>query len=129
MVDIAMADTWSTVSDSGVILADMSDDVVVPAQRVAEQEVAIRELRNAGKVIAELAAAGAVGKVTSGGRLVGWLVPATPAEQRIEELTAQGRVHPPERPGGLAGWQPLPRRTDVPLLSEALEQMRRDERT
>ncbi|WP_037080673.1 hypothetical protein [Pseudonocardia spinosispora] len=106
----------------------MSDDVAVPAQRGAEHEVAIRELRNAGKVIAELAAAGAVGKVTSGGRLVGWLVPATPAEQRIEELTAQGLVHPAERPGGLAGRGPRPRRAHLPPLSETLEQMRNDER-
>ncbi|MGH3775193.1 MAG: hypothetical protein ACRDRR_05555 [Pseudonocardiaceae bacterium] len=37
-----------------------------------EREVGIRELRNAGKVVADLAGAGAVGRVTSGGRLVGW---------------------------------------------------------
>ncbi|WP_156935120.1 hypothetical protein [Pseudonocardia spinosispora] len=110
----------------------MPDEVVSPAQRAVERaverEVTVRELRNAGKVIAELAAAGAVGKVTSGGRLVGWLVPATSAGQRIEELTARGLVHPPERSGGLAGRQPRPRRTDVPLLSETLEQVRGEER-
>jgi hypothetical protein len=144
------------------MLTGMSDAAAVPAQRAAEQEIAIRELGNAGKVIAELTVAGEVGRVTSGGRLVGWLMPATrmardiadpgqrvnalstlvaacvaagghdradSAEQRIEELTARGLLRPPERAGGLAGWRPLPRRTDVPPLSETLEQMRSDERT
>jgi len=217
------------------MLTGMSDAAAVPAQRAAEQEIAIRELGNAGKVIAQLTVAGEVGRVTSGGRLVGWLVPATrmardiadpgqrvnalstlvaayaaagehdraermareitdpslrasalsalvaacaaagerdraeriaidaeriareitdpgqrasalstlvaasaaaggndragSAEQRIEELTARGLLRPPERAGGLAGWRPLPRRTDVPPLSETLEQMRSDERT
>jgi hypothetical protein len=108
-------------------LSDMSDSVSVPAQRSTEREIGIRELRNAGKVIAELAAAGAVGRVTSGGRLVGWVVPATPAEQRAEELAAQGKLRP-ARPGGLAGRRPRPRRTDVLPLSETLDHMRLEER-
>jgi hypothetical protein len=105
----------------------VSDGVSVPEPRRPEREVAIRELRNAGKVVAELAAAGAVGRVTSGGRLVGWLLPASSEEELVEELTARGRLVPAARPGGLAGRRPLPRRSDVPPLGETLERMRAEE--
>ena len=107
----------------------MTDEVSVPAQRHGERDVAIRELRNAGKVLAELAAVGAVGRVTSGGRLVGWLVPASEAERQVEELVAEGRMTRATRPGGLAGRRPRPRRTDTPLLSATLELMRDEERS
>lgn len=113
-------------------LTDMSEDASVPAPRRdtprrEEREVSIRELRNAGPVLAELAAAGAVGRVTSGGRLVGWLVPASTEEQRTAELIATGKLRPGR--GGLAGRRPLPRRDDVPTLSEALLRMRDEERS
>jgi antitoxin (DNA-binding transcriptional repressor) of toxin-antitoxin stability system len=104
----------------------MDEGVTVPEQRRPEREIGIRELRNAGKVVAELAAAGAVGRVTSGGRLVGWLVPASPDEQRVEQLAAQGRLKPGRR-GGLAGRRPLPARSDVPPLSQALQDLRNAE--
>lgn len=104
----------------------MSPDQLVPSPRRPEREVSIRELRNAGKVMSELALAGAIGRVTSSGTLVGWLVPATPSEQRAQELIAQGRLRP-GRSGGLAGHRPLPRRTDVPPLSETLAALRTDE--
>ncbi|MCA1707462.1 MAG: hypothetical protein LC808_31020 [Actinobacteria bacterium] len=97
-----------------------------PTARRPQREVGIRELRNAGKVVAELAGVGAVGRVTSGGRLVGWLVPATPVEQRADELESQGRLRR-GRSGGLTGRHPLPRRTDTPPLSATLEQQRREE--
>lgn len=89
-----------------------------------EREIRIRELRNAGSVISELASAGAIGRVTSDGRLVGWLLPATPSEQRAEELRAQGRLRS-GRPGGLAGHRPPPRRTDTEPLSRTLDEQRR----
>lgn len=98
----------------------------IPAARRPEREVGIRELRNAGKVVAELAGAGAIGRVTSGGRLVGWLIPATPEEQRAQDLVAQGKLRL-GRPGGLAGRRPLPPRTDMPPLSRALDDLRREE--
>lgn len=98
--------------------------MTVPAPRRPEREISIRELRNAGKVMAELVAAGAVGRVTSGGRLVGWLVPADDDERRAEELVAEGRLRRPVRPGGLAGRRPLPGRDDVPPLSETLYELR-----
>jgi antitoxin (DNA-binding transcriptional repressor) of toxin-antitoxin stability system len=104
----------------------MNDAVSVPRPRQPEREIGIRELRNAGKVVAELAAAGAIGRVTSGGRLVGWLVPASEDEQRIEDLIARGRLRP-GRPGGLSGRRPRPRRPGVRPLSETLEQLRNDE--
>jgi antitoxin (DNA-binding transcriptional repressor) of toxin-antitoxin stability system len=104
----------------------VKDEASVPAPRSPEREIGIRELRNAGKVVAELAAAGAIGRVTSGGRLVGWLVPASEEEQRVEDLVARGRLRP-GRPDGLAGRRPRPRRPGVPPLSETLEQLRNDE--
>ena len=98
----------------------------IPAARRTEREVGIRELRNAGKVVAELAGAGAIGRVTSGGRLVGWLIPAASDEQRAEELVAQGKLRL-GRPGGLAGRRPLPPHADMPPLSRALDDLRREE--
>jgi len=98
----------------------------VPTARRPEREVGIRELRNAGKVVAELAGAGAIGRVTSGGRLVGWLIPATSDEQRAEELVAQGKLRL-GRSGGLTGRRPLPPRTDMQPLSRALDDLRREE--
>lgn len=90
----------------------------------AEREVGIRELRNAGKVMADLVAAGAIGRVTSGGRLVGWLIPVSDDEQRAEDLVARGRLSRPVRPGGLTGRRPLPARADVPPLSTTLLELR-----
>lgn len=115
-------------------MADMSDESAdtpterspVPTPRRPEREVRIRELRNAGSVISELAGADAIGRVTSGGRLVGWLIPATPSEQRAEELHAQGRLQF-GRPGGLVGHRPLPYRTDIAPLTQSLDEQRRAE--
>lgn len=75
----------------------------IPHARRPEHEVGIRELRNAGRVLAELVAAGAVGRVTSGGRLVGGLVPATPDELRAQELVAQGKLRPGPPAASTAG--------------------------
>ena len=125
---------WPRLTDAAAKLTDMShkhpdhgdQPPRIPTARRPQREVGIRELRNAGKVVADLAGAGAVGRVTSGGRLVGWLVPATPAEQRADELEARGKLRR-GRPGGLAGRRPLPRRTDTPPLSATLDQLRREE--
>ncbi|MGH4020377.1 MAG: hypothetical protein ACRDT0_14310 [Pseudonocardiaceae bacterium] len=95
----------------------------IPRMRRAEHEVGIRELRNAGRVVAALAKAGAVGRVTSGGRLVGWLVPATAEDKRAEELAATGRLRG-GRSGGLAGRRSLPARANTAPLSQSLEQLR-----
>lgn len=107
-------------------MTDIDENSCLPAPRRPEREVAIRELRNAGTVVAELAASGAIGRVTSGGRLVGWLVPATDDEQRVEDLIAKGRLRV-GRPGGLAGRRPPPRRVELPALGETLDEMRREE--
>lgn len=85
---------WPLLADTVAKLTDMSEDHAdtgdrsprVPAARRPECEIGIRELRDAGRVAAELAGAGAVGRVTSGGRLVGWMVPAISAERRADEL-------------------------------------------
>lgn len=102
----------------------MSQGATVPGPRRAEREVGIRELRNAGKVMSELVEAGAIGRVTSGGRLVGWLIPANDDEQRAEDLIAHGRLTRPARAGGLTGRRPLPARTDVRSLSDTLLELR-----
>jgi len=123
-----------TVRDTGWAInpatsadSDLEDRLLrIPTARRPQLEVGIRELRNAGKVVAGLTVAGAVGRVTSGGRLVGWLIPATPAEQRADELEAQGKLRR-GRSGGLAGRRPLPRRADTPPLSSTLEQLRREQ--
>jgi hypothetical protein len=62
----------------------------------------------------------------SGGRLVGWLIPATSDERRTEELIAQGKLRLGS-PGGLTGRRPLPPRTGMPPLSRALDELRREE--
>jgi hypothetical protein len=72
----------------------MNEGVTVPERRRPEREFGIRELRNAGKVVAELA--------------------------------AQGRLEPGRR-GGLVGRRPLPRRSDVPPLSETFHELRNAE--
>lgn len=105
-------------------VTDMRQDVTVPRPRPAEHEVGIRELRNAGKVMAELVAAGAIGRVTSGGHLVGWLIPATDDEQRAEDLIANGRLSRPVRASGRTGQRPLPARSDVPPLTDTLLALR-----
>lgn len=94
----------------------------LPLPPRAEREVGIRELRNAGKVMAELVAAGAVGRVTSGGRLVGWLIPVTDDEQRAEDLIARGRLSRPTR--ALTGRRPAAARPDLPTLSNTLLELR-----
>jgi len=125
---------WPRLTDAVVKLTDVSEEHPdlgdrpprIPTARRPQRDVGIRELRNVGKVVADLVEAGAVGRVTSGGRLVGWLVPATPAEQRADELEARGKLRR-GRSGGLAGRRPLPRRADTPPLSTTLEQLRREE--
>lgn len=125
------ADSKPRSTDAAAKLTDVSHEHPdqprrIPVAQGPQRDISIRELRNAGKVVVELAGAGAIGRVTSGGRLVGWLVPATPAEQRADELEARGRLRR-GRSGGLAGRRPLPRRADAPPLSATLEQLRREE--
>ncbi len=90
------------------------------------REVSVRELRNPGPAVRELVESGETARVTSGGELVAWLVPASPEERRREELIEQGKLRP-GRPGGLAGRGPMPRQEAGRPLSEALAQMRDEE--
>lgn len=116
------------MTDAAATLTDMSGgatDDAVPAQRREEREVGIRDLRNAGRVLAELAEAGAVGRVTSGGHLVGWLLPATADERRVEELVAAGRLV--RGRGGLTGRRPLPARSGQQPVGAALQALRDEE--
>lgn len=105
---------------------DRGSDYEEPEAPSGEREVSIRDLRNAGRVLEELAKAGETGRVTSGGKLVGWVVPASLEQRRREELIALGKLRP-GKPGGLAGRKPLARRTDMPSLSETLREMQDEE--
>lgn len=102
---------------------ERAEAVHVPKPRAAEREVGIRDLRNAGAVIATLAEAGEIGRVTSGGRLVGWLVPVSAGDKRAEELAAAGRLRG-GRTGGLSGRSPRAHRSGLAPLSRSLERQR-----
>lgn len=67
----------------------------IPAARRPQREVGIRELRNAGKVVADLAGAGAIGRVTSGGRPIRW-------SRRQAPIAAPERHTSAERHAGTA---------------------------
>lgn len=98
----------------------------VPRGRRAEREIGVRELRRPDKVVAALAESGAVGRITSEGRLVGWLMPPSEEDKRLEELTAAGRLRG-ARARGLAGRRPLPRRDGAAPLGQSLEQLRHED--
>lgn len=88
-------------------------------------EVPVRALRNPGKVLGELAARGEVARVTSHGKVVGWLMPATEAEQHLDVLLREGRL----RRGTPAPIEPIDVDGMERPLSELLSEARDGERT
>lgn len=88
-------------------------------------EVPVRALRNPGKVLGELAARGEVARVTSHGKVVGWLMPATEAEQHLDDLVREGRL----RRGTPAPIEPIEVDGLERPLSELLSEARDGERT
>lgn len=93
------------------------------------RKVGIRELQHhASKVIRELADAEETAVITSRGQVVARLIPVSPAEKAFAEMLERGEVIPAKRPGGLAGWKPLPPREDGVSLSDALVDLRDSER-
>lgn len=93
------------------------------------RRIGIRELQqHASKVIRELADAEETAEITSRGEVVARLIPVSPAEKAFAEMLEQGEVIPAKRPGGLAGWKPLPPREDGVSLPDELIAMRDEER-
>ncbi|MFD3518498.1 hypothetical protein [Streptomyces sp. NPDC058657] len=97
--------------------------------RIAElsstTEVSIRALRNPGKVLNELAETGEVARVTNNGKIVGWLIPATEADQHLDGLLKQGRL----RRGTPVPIEPIDIDGLENSLSDALREARDEERT
>lgn len=93
------------------------------------RKVGIRELQHhASKVIRELADAEETAVITSRGTVIARLIPVSATEKAYTEMLERGEVIPAKRPGGLAGWKPLPPREDGVSLSDALIEMRDSER-
>ncbi|MGY5072345.1 hypothetical protein [Streptomyces griseus] len=94
-------------------------------EMVAATEVPVRALRNPGKVLGELAEKGEIARITNHGKIVGWLVPATEAEQHLDALLKQGRL----RRGVPVPIEPIDIEGLERPLSEALADARDRERT
>lgn len=90
----------------------------------------IRKLQQHASELIEKVQAGERVEVTRNGRLVAVLAPPDPEDQVIDELVAAGLVDPDVagRVGSLAGWEPLPPQPDTRPLSEALVEMREEDR-
>ncbi|WP_030894215.1 hypothetical protein [Streptomyces sp. NRRL F-5053] len=95
------------------------------AEATSATEVPVRALRNPGKVLDELAEKGQIARVTNHGRIVGWLMPATEAEQHVDDLLKQGRL----RRGTPAPIEPVDTEGLERPLSEVLTQARDGERS
>ncbi|QIY73708.1 hypothetical protein HEP84_35715 [Streptomyces sp. RLB1-33] len=95
------------------------------AEVMSATEVPIRALRNPGKVLSELAEKGQIARVTNHGKIVGWLMPATEAEQHVDDLLKQGRL----RRGTSVPIEPIDIDGLERPLSEALTESRDRERS
>lgn len=91
------------------------------------RRIGIRELRQeASKYLRDVERGESI-EVTDRGRPVARLVPV-PAEDEWERLVASGRIVPARTPGDILDVKPVPPTPGVPLPSEILAEMRRDER-
>lgn len=95
------------------------------AEATSATDVPIRALRNPGKVLSELTQRGQIARVTNHGKVVGWLMPATEAEQHLDGLLKQGRL----RRGTPAPIEPIDIDGLERPLSEALVEARDGERS
>lgn len=90
------------------------------------RSIGVRELRQNASRYLRLVQAGETVQVTDRGRPVALLVPP-PAGAGYEQLVAAGRIR--QGGGGLAGLgPPLPAVSGEPSLSDALGELREDER-
>jgi prevent-host-death family protein len=91
--------------------------------------VPIRQLQSHASELVDRVAAGERVEITRNGRLVAVLGPPDPEQRVHEDLIRTGSVDPDnaERAGGLADWEPLVSRPELPRLSEVLLAMREEE--
>lgn len=87
--------------------------------------VGIRELRDNVSAVIRRVAAGETIDVTDHGHPVARIVPLR-ANNALDQMLAQGRATPAT--ADLLDFEPPPRQPGEPLLSDALAELRRDER-
>lgn len=92
------------------------------------ESIGIRELKQHTSRYVKKAHQGEPIDVTSHGRLLARLVPASDPDDPIADLVAAGIIRPPEEPGDILDITPLPQKPGRPSISEALQQMREEER-
>jgi prevent-host-death family protein len=88
-------------------------------------QVGIRELRDNVSAVIKRVAAGEPVEVTDHGHPVARIVPLR-HRSRYDQMVAEGRITPAE--GNLLDEEPLPVPPGMPLPSEVLAELRRDER-
>lgn len=88
-------------------------------------EIPIRDLRNAGQVLTELSEAGSAARVTSNGKLAGWLIPASEGDKHVFDLEKKGRLRRGRQPSGPVD---MPDLTWDGSLSDAVIKARDEER-
>ncbi|MGW5450273.1 hypothetical protein [Streptomyces asiaticus] len=120
--DMALLMSAATHEGRRETLSHLRDRI---AELSSAPEVPIRALRNPGKILGELAEKGEAARVTNHGKIVGWLMPATEAEQQLDDLLKQGRL----RRGTPAPIEPIDVDGLERPLSEALTEDRDRERS
>ena len=88
--------------------------------------VGVRELRQNASALLRRVELGEVIEITDRGRPVARLVPVQPIEDPLERLIAEGRAT--RGVGNILDIEPMPLPPGMPLLSEVLAELRRDER-
>lgn len=94
---------------------------------VAMERIGVRELRDGLSGILRRVASGETVEVTDHGHPVARIVPLH-HRSRYEQMVAEGRITPPEEPGSLLDFEPLPLEPGERPLSEILAELRADER-
>jgi antitoxin (DNA-binding transcriptional repressor) of toxin-antitoxin stability system len=94
------------------------------------RRIPIRELQqHAARVIRELTEAEETAEITSRGEVIARLTPVSPAERAFAAMIARGEITPAERSDlDISDIEQLPPRKDGISLSDALIQMREEER-
>jgi prevent-host-death family protein len=91
------------------------------------ERIGVRQLRERLAATLDRVQAGEVIEVTENEQPIARIVPLV-HRSRIEQLTAEGRLLLPEEPGSILDLEPLPGLPGERSLSEALAELRADER-
>lgn len=97
----------------------------IACYRVPMDQVGIRELRDSVSAVLKRVASGRTVEVTDHGHPVARIVPLR-YRNRVEQMVAEGRATPGE--GDLLDEEPLPPPPGAPSGSQALADLRADER-